>query len=308
VGKNDVKSLEGSLFFWLISFQVIQISLLLMTDLPELSCILSAFLVSSILTGIEAISIKGTDNIFVPVLTCYILLKITTKPVDEIVFQCVSMTGLSVALSIIIRWTKIFYVRDAIIFIIFTYANWSLGSVDWAIPVLFSFFSYSLIRLALRKKHAPKIETSALMRVLIVPISILFIANATHQYEIWYGSFLLVMQVIFIFSSWDFLLNSFHFKGKKRTAFVILFGLVSGFTITGISALFQEHVPINSFLIMPLISCTMAFVYDIFTGNSYSERNSVMWARPIWRISLFMAFVYYLAQWRQMVDFWHPSF
>ena len=64
--ENETKSLEGSLVFLVIAFLAIHLPVLLMTDLPRPVCVLAALLVAALVTGFEAVSLEGADNLFVP--------------------------------------------------------------------------------------------------------------------------------------------------------------------------------------------------------------------------------------------------
>ncbi|MGI9522847.1 MAG: diacylglycerol/polyprenol kinase family protein [Hyphomicrobiaceae bacterium] len=65
--ENGVKSLEGVAMFFLITFILAMVTLLLMTDIPRQSAILLSLIVAVFGAQIEADSWRGFDNFFVPV-------------------------------------------------------------------------------------------------------------------------------------------------------------------------------------------------------------------------------------------------
>lgn len=67
---NTSKSVAGSLTMFLITFLIVLVYALIIKS--ELG-VLKALILAIIATGVEAISIKGTDNITVPVITCLLL-------------------------------------------------------------------------------------------------------------------------------------------------------------------------------------------------------------------------------------------
>jgi dolichol kinase len=190
---DSYKSLEGSLFFWIISFLAIQIPMLLLSGLPKETCILSALLVSFLMTCTEAVSVRGTDNIFVPVLTAYILLKITQKPVPEIAFQCASLFAIFAVFGLIIWRSRLLDIGAGLIFLGISYASWSLGSFQWALPAFAAFLLFTVVRYLLnRKKVQPVIRAKTFFAALALPFAILIFANSLDAYQEFFGIYLTV--------------------------------------------------------------------------------------------------------------------
>jgi len=80
---EGIKSIEGSLFFFITAFLCIQIPLLLMSDYANSHIILVALFIALLITLSEAASWQGLDNLFIPlgaymVLTKYLNFEITT--------------------------------------------------------------------------------------------------------------------------------------------------------------------------------------------------------------------------------------
>ncbi|MBU0479715.1 MAG: hypothetical protein KKG47_01305 [Proteobacteria bacterium] len=309
VGQEDTKSLEGSFFFWAITFLVLQTMLILMTDLPVYSCILAAYLVAFLLTCIEAVSIKGTDNLFVPVLTSYILLKITTKPTAEIAFQCLSMTTIFILLALISRGLKIFNIRDTILFTAFSYAAWSLGSVDWGVPIFASFGLYCLVRIFSTIKVDREIETSAILRLIIIPFTILIIANGVDRYEELYAPYLLTVLLSCCFGIWTHLIWSPQIRQQRNIAGVLA-ALVASFTVIGISSLFQleKGIPLASLGLLVVFAVIFMYIYDCFLADKLDNRELLVMSAPFWKLSLVAAILFYTAQSGLNLKFWHPDF
>ncbi len=175
------KSVEGSLAFFMMAFWVIHVPLLLMTDLPRETCLLAAALVALLVTGFEAVSLGGLDNLFVPIGVCAILARITTKPVPEIVFQLGSLLALLVAGAALIRRTRAFNTGATLTFVLFAYGAWSLGSPHWAVPILLGLVLYTLIRMRWTAAGSGQVRVRILFRALVVPLVLLVLANATQS-------------------------------------------------------------------------------------------------------------------------------
>lgn len=69
------KTFEGSFTFFLSSFLITHLILLLATSIGRLECVLVALLIAIIMTIFESVSLKGADNLFIPLGTMFILMK-----------------------------------------------------------------------------------------------------------------------------------------------------------------------------------------------------------------------------------------
>lgn len=199
--EDDQKSLEGSLVFLVIAFLAIHIPTLLLTDLPRPVCVLAALLVAALVTGFEAISLEGADNVFVPFAVVVILGKITTKPLSEVVYQNLSLLAICLVIGFAAWRFRSFNVGGAITFILFAYGTWSLGSWVWTLPVLVGFVGY----LAAWKRFAPpghgsglKVRTVA--RALLPPFAMLVLANSLARDATFFGPYLAASAAVLAFS------------------------------------------------------------------------------------------------------------
>lgn len=309
VGPDDTKSLEGSLAFLCITFLVVAVLLYSMTGLPLTNCVGAAFLAAVLLTGIEAVSIKGTDNIFIPILTCFILLKITNKPLAEILFQCLSMIAIFMTLQLLIGFFKIFSVRDAIIFQLFAYATWSLGSTDWSLPIFVSFMLYCMVRGLIASQERYEIGTAALLRVLAAPLFLLVLANGFALYEALYGPFLMAIIIAFTCSSW---LYVFLAQPQTRLRPQIIAAGLSLCTplILGItSKIFHSHsTPYVVLIPLTFISLTATSAYTFAATKISEDAGQGLWSRRILLSSGGGALAYFSLQAFGLVPYWHPAF
>ncbi|MFA6173291.1 MAG: hypothetical protein WC701_06345 [Kiritimatiellales bacterium] len=189
---GEKKSAEGTAMFCLVGFFAVYLPLLFLSDIPHLTCILTAALMALLLGSLEAVSIGGTDNLFVPLATSFLLLKLPTKPQPEILFQCLSFIGISLFVFIANRRHQTLQPRPLIIFILTTYAAWSLGSADWMIPVITGFIIYN--RSCMHCAPLPEdLSARELLRPLYPALFILFTANATLKFYFWFAPFVVAM-------------------------------------------------------------------------------------------------------------------
>lgn len=186
--EDESKSLEGSLVFLVVAFLAIHLPMLLLTDLPRPTVVLASLLVALVVTGFEAVSLRGADNLFVPIAVCVILGKITTKPMSEIVFQNASLVGLCAVIGVGARRFPGLNVGATIAVLLFTYGLWSLGSPLWAMPVLIALVAIVTARTEPFSGRAIGVRPVA--RACMPLVAILIIANTYHDYDFWYGPFL----------------------------------------------------------------------------------------------------------------------
>ena len=187
--KGQMKSLEGTAMFGVVGFLCVYLSLLFLSDIPHVTCILTALLMAILLAGLEAVSIGGTDNLFVPIGTCFLLLKISTKPQTEILFQCISFLVIAGLVFVMNHRSQTFRTRPLIIFILACYATWTLGSAEWMLPMLVGFTLYLWFCRSCEPLPSP-LSARQLLRPLYPLLIILFFANAKGAFDFWFVPFI----------------------------------------------------------------------------------------------------------------------
>jgi len=199
--EDERKSLEGSLVFLVIAFLAIHLPTLLLTDLPRPVCVLAALLVAALVTGFEAISLEGADNLFVPFAVVVILGKITTKPLSEVVFQNLSLLAICLLVGLAVWRFRSFNVGGAITFILFAYGTWSLGSWVWTLPVFTGFAAYLAAWLRFAPPgHGAGLKVRTLARALLPPFAMLVLSNSRAADETFFGPYLGASAAVLAFS------------------------------------------------------------------------------------------------------------
>jgi len=199
--EDENKSLEGSLVFLVIAFLAIHLPTLLLTDLPRPVCVLAALLVAALVTGFEAISLEGADNLFIPLAVVVILGKITTKPLSEVIFQNLSLLAICLAIGLAVWRFRSFNVGGAIAFILFAYGTWSLGSWIWTLPVLLGFAVYLAAWLRFAPPgHGSGLKVRIIARALLPPFTMLLLANSLRRDETFFAPYLAASAAVLAFS------------------------------------------------------------------------------------------------------------
>jgi dolichol kinase len=199
--EDEHKSLEGSLVFLVIAFLAIHLPVLLLTDLPRPVCVLAALLVAALVTGFEAISLEGADNLFVPVAVVVVLGKITTKPLGEVVFQNLSLLAICLLVAALVWRIRSLNVGGTIAYILFVYGTWSLGNWLWALPAFVGFAGYLLAWYRFAPEgHAAGVKVRTVTRALLPSFAMLALANGLGLYPLLYAPFLAASAAVTAFS------------------------------------------------------------------------------------------------------------
>jgi phytol kinase len=199
--EDETKSLEGSLVFLVIAFLAIHLPALLLTDLPRPVCVLAALLVAALVTGFEAISLAGADNLFVPLAVVVILGKITGKPLSEVAFQSLSLLAICLGVGILVWRARSLNVGGTIAFVLFAYGAWSLGNWRWALPPFLGFALYIAARLRYAPPdHAAGVKVSTVVRALLPPFTLLILGNSLGDAAPYYGPYLAASAAVLAFA------------------------------------------------------------------------------------------------------------
>ncbi|MCL2875592.1 MAG: hypothetical protein FWF12_04740 [Betaproteobacteria bacterium] len=134
---DERKSLEGSVMFFLSCYLIVHIILLLGTDISRINVVLIALWVAILATLFEAISIRGTDNFWIPIGTCYLLWKMIPKSTDVVLTDLIFLAA-SVIISFLVLLPKRKLDVSAIAGVgLLLYASMRLPeSWNWGISVL----------------------------------------------------------------------------------------------------------------------------------------------------------------------------
>ncbi len=229
--ENEHKSVEGSLVFLLIAFTAMSLPMVLLADMPPVTAVLAALLVAVLVTGFEAISLGGADNLFVPLGVCVILSKITTKPVPEIVYQNLSLLLICGLVSLLVKRARSFNVGGTVTFILFAYGTWSLGSELWALPVFIGFGAYMAVwfLVPVPAGHRSSVKVRTIFQAVVVPLLILVTGNMTGWESRLYGPFVASLVMVLAFSLWNHLV--FFLKpvpARRHVLAAVVGGLAAG--------------------------------------------------------------------------------
>jgi phytol kinase len=252
--EDEYKSLEGSLVFLVIAFLAIHLPMLLLTDLPRETCVLAALLVAVLVTGFEAISLQGADNLFVPLGVVIILGKITTKPLSEIVFQNISLAAIILAAVLLVLRFPVFNVGGTIVVILYAYGNWALGSWHWALPIFAGLLIYVPLRATLAwPKDYPRLRVRVVAGALVAPALILAAANGTGRYAMLFGPYVAATAAVFAFAATTPVFRLSDRRSWRQPVVVIGITLLASAVTAFPAWVVQPGTPLPAFFAVPAV-------------------------------------------------------
>ncbi len=131
--ERDRRSVEGSVVFFLTTFFAVHLPLLLMTNISRGAGVLIALQIALVVTCFEAISVRGADNLVVPIGTFLLLLKMTPKPAEFIALQLASQLAIIALLFFLVWRSKLLTASGTVAASLFFYGAWSLGGPRWIV-------------------------------------------------------------------------------------------------------------------------------------------------------------------------------
>lgn len=184
--EGNLKSLEGSVVFFFVAFLCIHLPLLLMTGIGRLESVLIALIIALLVTGFEAISLSGSDNIFVPFGTYFILVKMIWLPAGIIVENLYVLLLIAAITGLIMLRPKILKPSGLIAMMLLNYGAISLCNFYWFLPLVLAQISYYLLILAFvhyeGKEKVASFQVKVLFYIGIIPLILLFMANTVKDH------------------------------------------------------------------------------------------------------------------------------
>jgi len=138
------KSIEGSAAFFFVAFLSTHVPLLLASDIGRLECLLIATVMGLILMLLEAISWRGLDNLFVPLISYVCLVRLSDLTPAAL------WTRLAVILALLFGlcfWHKTTRLTQsaAIGAALVLYVAWAVGDWHWLIAPMMTAAAYTLL-------------------------------------------------------------------------------------------------------------------------------------------------------------------
>jgi phytol kinase len=178
--ETDRKSLEGSLAFFVSAFLLVQLPLLLGTDLDRTFCVVIALQCAFLVTCFEAISIRGLDNLAVPLGTYFLLTHMSATGTQWLLVQ-LGAEALILAAASLLHWRYRFVTFSGVIAChLFFYGAFSLGGPAWTLApaflVLMVVWQHSRQKLS-KLKATERFQVLAVFWLSLVPAFLYFLGD-----------------------------------------------------------------------------------------------------------------------------------
>lgn len=178
--EEECKSVEGSAAFFAVTFAVVFVPLLIWNPLDQdptakWHYALASCLIGMLVMCVELVSLRGMDNLWVPLGTLLVLTKTMQTDVYDLSIQNVSFLAILTIVIVFSYVSRAFNVGGAIVVCLGSYSCWAMGSFDWALPVFVGFGFYLV---ASRIAKSPwKLRVRPVLISLLPPLLILAAAN-----------------------------------------------------------------------------------------------------------------------------------
>lgn len=279
--EGNLKSLEGSFVFFFITFLCVQLPLLLLTDIGRFESVLIAFIIALLVTGFEAISLSGSDNIIVPFGTYFILAKFIRQPLNVIIWQTEILLILIVAGLMMYIRPRTLKAGGIIAIILLNYAALSLCNFYWFLPLFLAQIMYYLLILIFihceGKEKVASFQVKVLLYIGVLPAVFLFIANVKKDHMSVYLPYLtsITSQIaiicsFFITSFVNRILKTKEYLKRHQRALEIVGSTVATFFVAGIPILLYMPGNIYGSIITVLIGTWIAYILN-FMIQKYSH-------------------------------------
>jgi dolichol kinase len=177
--QRDRRTVEGSVVFFLSTFLICHLPLLLLTNTPPLLSVLVGLQLAMIVTLFEGISIRGNDNLLVPLLSYFLLLKLTARDPAFLAYQIAAQLAIMTIVALMAWRFQFLTASGAMAFMLFFYGAYSLGGEEWTVApgiALLAFIVYYLSRYQQGTAADPRYQVVSAFYVAIVP-ALLYVAN-----------------------------------------------------------------------------------------------------------------------------------
>ena len=131
--EGDRRSVEGSVVFLFVTFVGVHLPLLLLTDTPRAASVLIAVQIALLVTLLEAISLRGNDNLVVPLATYFFLVKMTSRSAEWMAVQLASQLAIFGSLIVLVWRRRLLSASGTAAASLFFYGAWSLGGPEWVV-------------------------------------------------------------------------------------------------------------------------------------------------------------------------------
>ncbi len=278
--EGNLKSLEGSIAFFFVAFLCIHLPLLLLTGTGRLESVLIAFIIALLVTGFEAISLSGSDNIIVPLGTYFILTKFIRQPANVVIWQAEILLMLIIAGLIMYVRPRLFRASGLIAMIMLNYAALSLCNYYWFLPLFMAQIMYYLLILSFvhyeGKDKVVSFQVKVMLYIGIIPTFLLFAANTKKDHMVLYLPYLtsitaqLAIICNYFFANYvSRLLKAESYLKHHKKTLEILSSIAATLFVAGMPILFYKTGHRFNSVLVVVIGTWAAYILNFMMNKYY---------------------------------------
>ncbi len=300
--EDEQKSLEGSLAFLVVAFLAVHLPLLFLTRLPRESCVLAALLTAIVVTCFEAVSLRGADNLFIPIGVYAILDRVAEKPVEDLAVTTLRLVALLAGIGVLVWRLKPFNTGGALVFVLFAYGAWALGTWSWVLPPLLGFLLYVALRLAVPPPpdYRTRLKVRVVTRAHLPPLVLLVLANATGAWNRLEGPFVATYASVVSIAIWIYLQWRRPTLGWRRPAGALAVAALSWAVVAAVPGFLVAAAPgalAGTLGVVALVS----LAHDCSMGRVDVDD---LWPASRFLLACGAALALLLAQWGGLTPLW----
>lgn len=173
---GERRSFEGTVAFFVVTFVVVHVPLQIYALAPRTDTVLIAAGVAFVAACVEAISVRGLDNVFVPLASWYALDSWLVAPDPNDHWRRLVVMAGAAAIALALRRTRLLTRTGAVGSVLCAYSAWSMGGWAWALPLAAAFAAAVILGLATRPTgQRTPMGLSHLFQACVTAVVVLFI-------------------------------------------------------------------------------------------------------------------------------------
>ena len=141
---EEPKTLEGSIAFFSVAFLTTHIPLLLATTTGRMESVLIGLMFGIIVMLLEAVSLRGTDNLLIPFGGYLLLAGFLQRSATDLALALLVMVFL-LALVLVLRKRRTLSDTAVLAAALFGFVSWAVGGWRWLLPPIVLFLSYTIV-------------------------------------------------------------------------------------------------------------------------------------------------------------------
>jgi phytol kinase len=270
------RSLEGSLVFFVAAFLVVHIPMLLMTDLPRATCVLVATLAAALATVVEAISLRGSDNLFVPLVVYLVVDRMSLKPLAAVASLNVGLLVIGLAIGAVVWRSRGFNVGGVLAIILFGFTAWCFGPLYWAVPFFLGLAIY--LPLWFTRDRTAAIPAAVVLEALVPIACVLAASSAFERPDFFYAPYVASITFLTVLCL-TYRLRRMGQTGSRRGAAIVSVMVVPAWLVTAVVP-WQLHTghSFGSVLWVGIVAAVASVVNAVFLLRGDAPKESV----PTW--------------------------